>query len=149
MSEERVIVRQGRDFRTEFLAVDPTQPLGAKPRPVRHIDELTPYGMLLAGLGSCTGVVLHTYAQHHDVDLQEVELDLRYERIFREDCIHCEEITDYKEFMRQEVTLKGDLTEREREKLLKVSRQCPIHKMFESGIPVKSGPSKTGATKKA
>jgi len=28
------------------------------------------------GLGSCTATVLHTYAQHHGVDLREVELRL-------------------------------------------------------------------------
>jgi putative redox protein len=94
--------------------------------------------MLLSGLGSCTAIVLHTYAQHHGVDLQEVELRLNYDRIFADDCVQCEDIQEYREQIEEEITLIGNLTPEERKRLFMVSKHCPIHKMLQHGIEVKS-----------
>jgi putative redox protein len=135
---ESVIVRQNNQFQTQVLAVDPHDPESGQFQPVEAIHHLTPYGMLLAGLGSCTAVVIHTYAQHHGVDVQEVELRLRYDRVFADDCEECESIEEYVEQIEEEILLIGDLTPAERRRLYMVSRHCPIHKMLTGGIEVKS-----------
>ena len=44
---------------------------------MEHIHQLTPHGLLLAGLGGCIAILLHTYAQHHRLILREVELHIR------------------------------------------------------------------------
>jgi len=142
---ERVIVRQNRMFETEILAADPHVPDSDHLHPVEHVHQLTPYGMLLAGLAACTAIVLHTYARYHDVALDEVELRAQYDRVFAEDCENCEGIEEYKEQIEEEIALTGDLTPQERSRLLVISRQCPIHKMISHGIEVQShlaeGPS--------
>jgi putative redox protein len=125
-------------FETEFLAADPHVPDAEHVYPVEHIHQLTPYGMLLAGLAACTAIVLHTYAQHHDVALDEVELRAQYDRVFAEDCKHCEGIEEYEEQIEEEIVLIGDLTAQERSKLLMISRQCSIHKILSHGIEVRS-----------
>ena len=135
---ERVIVRQNRVFETEILAVDPHVAHAEHFHPVEHVHQLTPYGMLLAGLAACTTIVLHTYAQHHGVDLDEVELRVQYDRVFADDCEDCEGIEEYREQIEEEIVLVGDLTPQERSRLLVISRQCPIHKMISHGIEVKS-----------
>jgi uncharacterized OsmC-like protein len=135
---ETVIVRQNRAFETEILAADPHDPHAEHFHPVEHVQQLTPYGMLLAGLAACTAIVLHTYAQYHDVALDEVELRAQYDRVFAEDCKHCEGIEEYEEQIEEEIVLIGDLTAQERSKLLVISRQCPIHKMLSQGIEVRS-----------
>ncbi|MCS7282100.1 MAG: OsmC family protein [Anaerolineae bacterium] len=135
---EKVVVRQNRDFLTEILATDPHRPGDSKLYPVEHLYHLTPYGMLLASLGTCTAIVLHTYAQHHGVDLEEVELRLSYERIFADDCRDCEAIDTYEEQIVEEIALKGHLSPQERQKLLLIARHCPIHKMLHQGIEVVS-----------
>ena len=135
---ERVIVRQNSAFETEFLALDPHDPDAHDFHPVEHIHQLTPYGMLLAGLAGCTAIVLHTYAQHHGVDLQEVELHVQYDRVFADDCENCEGIEEYREQIEEQIVLTGDLTPEERRRLLIISRQCPIHKMLSHGIEVNS-----------
>lgn len=138
MREERVIVRQNSDFETEFLAADHRGPENGEPAPVKHLQELTPYGLLLAGLGACTAVVLHTYARHHGVALREVEAALKYRRVFAEDCENCEKISEYREEIAMDIGLSGDLGEEQRRKLLKISRYCPVEKMLETGIPVRT-----------
>ena len=135
---EKVIVRQNSRFETEILALDPHYPDAHHFYPVGDVRQLTPYGMLLAGLGSCTSIVLHTYAQHHGVDLQEVELRLQYDRVFADDCEDCEGIEEYREQIAAEIVLSGELMPEERKRLLRVSRHCPIHKILKQGIEVQS-----------
>jgi uncharacterized OsmC-like protein len=135
---ERVIVRQNSHFETEILAQDPHVPDDPHMHPVAHVHQLTPYGMMLAGLAACTAIVLHTYAQYHDVDLDEVELRVEYDRVFADDCRDCEGIEEYKEKIEEEIVLTGDLTPEERRRLLVISRQCPIHKILSHGIGVTS-----------
>jgi len=135
---EKVIVRQNSRFETEILALDPHDPDAHHFYPVGDVRQLTPYGMLLAGLGSCTSIVLHTYAQHHGVDLREVELRLQYDRVFADDCEDCEGIEEYREQVEVEIALSGGLTPQERKRLLRVSRHCPIHKILKQGIEVQS-----------
>lgn len=135
---EKVIVRQDSDFMIEFQAVDPEKPDSDEFEPVHHLHGLTPYGMLLASLGSCTTIVLHTYAQYHDIDLQEVKVRLQYERAFQEDCENCEEIEKYEEQIQEKIALAGDLSSKERKKLLHIAHQCSINKMLQQGITVQS-----------
>ena len=135
---ERVIVRQDREFVTTVLAADPHKPESDELNEVHHIHQLTPYGMMMASLGSCTGIVLHTYAQHHGIDLQEVSFDLRYDRIFAEDCADCEDIDTYEEHVDKAIALRGDLSDRDRDRLYAVSHHCPIHKILTDGMEVDS-----------
>jgi uncharacterized OsmC-like protein len=138
---EKVIVRQTRDYTTQVMAFDPDEPGSEKPSPVRKLQELTPYGMVLAGLGTCTSFVVNTYAEHHNVGIDAVEIELGYGRSFKDDCEHCEEIDKYEDQIEMLVSFEGSLTSQEREKLFKISLHCPVHKMLKSGIKVKSQPA--------
>jgi putative redox protein len=133
---EIVVVRQNSNFEVEFLAADTESPdeEARELKPVHAIHELTPYGLLLAGLGSCTTILLHSYAQHHGVNLQEVELRVSYERVFARDCEDCEAIEEYTEQIEAVVALSGDLDEKERNKLFLISKHCPVHKILHDGI---------------
>lgn len=135
---EKVVVRQKSTYETEFWAADPETPESDKLNHVTHVQDLTPYGMLLAGLASCTAVVVNTYAQYHGVRLNEVELSAEYERTFKEDCKHCEEISGYDEQISLDISFKGNLSPEDHKKLFKISLQCPIHKIFKSGIKIQS-----------
>jgi putative redox protein len=94
--------------------------------------------MLLASLGSCTAVLLNSFAENHGLDLTEVEVQLEYKRSFKEDCKNCEDIEKYEDRIDDEIKLIGNLKQEEREKLFLVSRHCPIHKMLKGGIEVRS-----------
>jgi uncharacterized OsmC-like protein len=136
---ESIIVRQNSQFETEIKAQDPRNPDDQDFYSVGDIHQLTPYGLLLAGLGSCTTIILHTYAQYHDVPLAEVEIHLEYDRFFADDCKNCEEIEEYKEQIDMEIALfGGGLMPEEKRRLFMVSKHCPIHKMLAQGITVKS-----------
>jgi len=133
---ERIIVRQNRRLEVEILAAETEGERAGEMRAVGSIHELTPYGLLLAGLGTCTAVVVHTYARSHDVSLERVEVVVEYTRDFQEDCEHCEEIEDYEEAILEEVRFEGSLDGEERDTLERVAGLCSIRKMLESGVPV-------------
>jgi uncharacterized OsmC-like protein len=135
---EKVLIRQNDKFEMGFWAVDPDEQDSEEFQPVAHIHDLTPYGMLLASLGSCTAIVLHTYAQNHGVELEEVEVRLQYERVFKEDCENCDEIERYDEQIEEEIVLSGDLASAEYHKLSHIAHQCSIYKMIDSGMTIKS-----------
>ena len=133
---EKVIIRQKRNFETEIRALDPHADDEGEFFYVEDARQLTPYGMLLTSLGACTAIVVNTYAQNHEVDLQEVELHLTYSRDFNEDCENCTEIEKYEEHIEDEIFFYGDLNEQDVQRLFQVSKACSIHKMLEDGIQI-------------
>jgi len=134
---EKIVMRQNSAFETLFWHADTDDPERAELRPVMHLQELTPYGLMLASLGSCTAIVMHTYAQAHKVSLDEVELRLIYERVYHEDCEHCdEENKPFTEGIGQEILVVGELSAGERKRLLRAAHLCPIHKIFHDGIAI-------------
>lgn len=135
---EKVRVRQNSKFEIQFWGSDPQDPEAGELQPVSHLHALTPYGMMLASLGSCTTIVLHTYAQNHNIQLDEVEILLEYERFFDQQSDLPDEIQSFDEQIQEQIQFFGDFSTQQREKLFRVSHQCSIHKMFESGIEIRS-----------
>jgi uncharacterized OsmC-like protein len=134
---EKVKVYQNRNFQIGFWAVDPETD-SDEYQPVQQVYDLTPYGMLLASLGACTAIVVNTYAQHHGVSLEEIELELIYDRVFADDCQDCEKIERYEEQISVEIRFSGDLNPDQHNRLMRIAQQCSIHKMLESGIDIES-----------
>jgi uncharacterized OsmC-like protein len=133
---EKIILRQNDSFEVEILASNPHKEDAQTLEHVERIFDITPYGMLLTSLGSCTAILVHSYAQNHGMKLREVELHLSYARDFKQDCDNCEGADRYDERIDLEIALSGELTQQERERLFLISRQCPIHKIIKNGIQV-------------
>jgi putative redox protein len=93
----------------------------------------SPYDLLLMALGSCTSMTLRMYANHKQLPLDAIEVRLRHERIHAQDCEHCEETTGRVERITRELTIKGDLTEAQRQRLIEIADRCPVHRTMEAG----------------
>ena len=133
---ERVIVIQDSQFRTVFKAADPEDLHSGEFETIKSIHQLTPYGMLLSSIASCTALVLHTFSQHHDIPLEDVEIHMSYDRVFRDDCENCEEEQEYSEEIQEKIRLAGDLSQKDRDKLMRIAHRCPIYQMVKPGIPI-------------
>jgi len=134
---ESIIVKQDRQFQIEIWGQNPEKEESEFQR-IDHITQLSPYGMMLASLAACTTIVLHTYAQHRNLDLESVEMRMRYDRVHSQDCKVYKNEEQLMDAIHEEVLLKGTLSEAERQKLMVIARACPVYKMFRSGIPIHS-----------
>jgi putative redox protein len=89
----------------------------------------TPYDLLLMGLGACTSMTLRMYANRKKMALDDIEVKLIHERIHAEDCIEC---NDKIERITRTISLKGDLSDEQIQKLLVIADKCPVHRTLES-----------------
>ncbi len=135
---DKVVVFQTNSFENFFWTPDPRAPESDQLRPIDQINALTPSGMLLASLGSCTATVLHTYAKNHGLDLQDVELRLQYGWSPAENYARYRGNRKSKGQIQEEIVLYGNLSAEEHNKLLDIAHRCSIHRMLNSGLQVKS-----------
>lgn len=135
---ERVVCYQNNQYQTGFKAAETEGDQPAELQDVAHIQELTPYGLLLASLASCTAIVLNAFSQNHDIPLKSVTIDCQYDRVFADDCKDCDESTEYEQIIREKLEFEGDLSEEQRRILHQVAKACSIRRMIEAGIQVES-----------
>lgn len=95
-----------------------------------------PYEYLLAGLGACTSMTIRMYATRKNLELENVEVRLTHSRIHAEDCEDCESTTGKVDRIEKIISLEGDLTVEERQRLLEIADLCPVHKTLHNEIVI-------------
>ena len=98
----------------------------------------SPYELLLAALGACTGMTLQMYAQRKKIALEKAVVRLTHKKIHAQDCSDCDKTTNKIDTIEREIELWGDLDERQRQRLLEISELCPVHKTLHGDIIIKS-----------
>jgi putative redox protein len=97
-----------------------------------------PYEHLLAALGACTSMTLRMYADRKSLSLDHVIVNLRHSRNYAEDCEHCDEEPGKIEVLERMVTLKGDLSDEQRHRLLEIADRCPVHRTLHNNMQVRT-----------
>lgn len=99
---------------------------------------LNPYELLLAALGSCTSMTLRMYANHKQIDLQDIQVKLHHTRIHAEDCAACEAQAPFIDRITRSIQLTGHLNDQQRTRLLEIANQCPVHKTLRNQMDIKT-----------
>lgn len=94
----------------------------------------TPYELLLAALGTCMSITMQLYAQRKGWPLEGVDLVLSHNRIHAADCSDCDTKDGWIDQIAKRVTLRGPLTEEQRERLLEIGDRCPVRRTLARGI---------------
>lgn len=97
-----------------------------------------PYDYLLMGLGSCTVMTVKMYAERKNWPLEDLYLELRHNKRHDEDCENCEDPKSKIDVIEKELIIKGDLNQEQLDKLLDISKKCPVHRTLESDIRIES-----------
>jgi putative redox protein len=108
----------------------------------------TPYDYLAAAVGACTAMTLRMYADRRGWPLEGVSVRLTHPRVHKEDCEACPAEQVGIQEMAREIELSGDLTDEQREGLLRVADRCPVGQTLARGIrvvPAEPKPGDTGA----
>jgi putative redox protein len=107
-----------------------------EPRPIGDDAGPNPYDLVLAGLGACTSMTLRMYANRKGWPLDSVRVTLRHSRIHAEDCAHCETTKGWIGHIDREIELTGALDDSQRQRLLQIADQCPVHQTLTSEIDI-------------
>lgn len=137
---ERVVTRtRTGSFRTD-IRVRGHALVADEPESVGGGDEgPTPYDLLVAGLGACTSMTLHMYAERKGWPLEEARVRLRHRRVHREDEEECARGRDGRlDVVDREVELVGALDQEQRERLMEIADRCPVHRTLEAGVEVRT-----------
>lgn len=108
------------DLGHAWLADEPPEAGGVNAGP-------TPEHLLLSSLGACTAITLRMYAARKQWPLAGVQVELQFNPAGKP-----ESGSD----IARSVTLQGDLTAEQRERLLQIANACPIHKVLSGEIRI-------------
>ena len=89
----------------------------------------SPYSLMGAALGACTAMTLRLYADQKAWPLTGVKVAVSHAKVA--------DRTPPDVFTR-ELTLEGDLSEEQRQRLMEIADRCPVHRSLERGIGVET-----------
>jgi putative redox protein len=126
-------------FRTEVVAGRHTL-VADEPVALGGTDEgLTPYDLLAAALGACTGMTLHMYAARKEWPLEDVRVRVSHGRVHAEHGGACEDPASCVRALRREIRMDGaGLDDAQRARLLEIADRCPVHRTLEGGVRIET-----------
>ena len=87
----------------------------------------SPFELVGAGLGACTSMTMRLYANRKEWPMAGATVNVTWEQADR-----------YNTTFRREISLDGDLTDEQREKLIEIANKCPVHRMLEGEIAIET-----------
>jgi putative redox protein len=96
----------------------------------------TPYDLLLAALGACTSMTVRLYADRRKWPLKGILVRLRHQKIHAQDCKDCDTKDAKLDRIERDITLQGDLSDEQRQSLLKIAGHCPVARTLQSEIKI-------------
>jgi putative redox protein len=116
----------------ELLADEPESVEGGKDQ------GPDPYDYLLMSLGSCTLMTVKMYVNRKGWKLDDVYMELRHNKRHDEDCQNCENPKSKIDVIEKEVIVEGDLSDEQLDKILDISKKCPVHRTLIGDIKIES-----------
>jgi putative redox protein len=134
-----VIVNSGIVRYAQNISVGPHLLQADEPRDSGGNDVgPNPYELLLSALGACTSMTLCMYAERKQWPLQGVQVRLAHSRIYAEDCAACDTKQGTLNQIDVEISLIGDLSEDQRQRLMAIADRCPIHRTLISEMQIRT-----------
>jgi putative redox protein len=97
-----------------------------------------PYELLLSALGSCTNMTLQMYADRKKWPLKEVRVTLTHSKNYANDCVNCEQPAAMLDRIERRITLIGELSREQWQRLLEIANLCPVHRSLTSRIDIQT-----------
>lgn len=137
-SGEVLVTEKNKQF-TRTVITDTHEWLADEPIAAGGADlGADPYEHLLAALGTCTSMTIRMYANHKKLPLEDVTVTLSHNREHITDCEGCDESPKKIEVIDRIVTLTGDLSDENRQRLLEIADRCPVHRTLQSDLKIRT-----------
>lgn len=79
------------------------------------------------------------YADRKGIELGQVTVWLRHERIHADDCEECETVSGTLDQITTKLGFSGDLEEAQIQRLLEIAGKCPVHRTLSSEVRIQTG----------
>ena len=139
LAPHSVRVRGRSGSLTQSVVAEGHHLLGDEPRRLGGNDlGPSPYGLLLAALGTCTSLTLQMYAKRKGWALDEVEVRLARERIEggRGEGVAAEPF----DRIERTLAMTGDLDGEQRARLVEIADRCPVHRTLTGRVEIETTP---------
>ncbi len=131
------VVSTGASGYASYVAAGRHRLVADEPESVGGADlGPSPYDLLSAALGACTGMTLRMYADRKGWPLAAVTVRLRHERIHARDCETCEATEGRVDRITRRIRLAGPLEGAQRRRLLEIADRCPVHRTLRGEVDV-------------
>lgn len=128
----KIIVRSAGQYRTEIsarhhkiYADEPVADGGSDSAP-------TPMELAQGALGACIAITVQLYAQRKGWPLESIEVAVEQERFKGSEYPAYQGDSQYVHEVRNQIVLRGPLSEEQRQRLLEIAGKCPVHRLIES-----------------
>ncbi|WP_138431662.1 OsmC family protein [Fodinibius saliphilus] len=116
----------------ELLGDEPTSVEGGKDK------GPDPYDYLLMSLGTCTVMTVKMYANRKGWKVDDMYMELRHNKRHNEDCENCDDPNSKIDVIEKELIIEGDLSEKQLDRMLDISKKCPVHRTLMGDMKIKS-----------
>lgn len=137
-TDRQVVVRNEKEhgFLSEIMA-NGHYLMADEPKEIGGTDLAgTPYDLLVASLGACTAITIRMYANHKGLALDEVKVHMTREKRHAADADNTDDPAGKMEFIDLDMELHGNLSEEDRQGILRIAHKCPVHKTLVNGLIV-------------
>ena len=137
-TEHQVAVRLNKaDHFTSDVSAGMHNFLADEPQSVGGFDfGPSPYELVASGLGACTVMTMHMYARRKEWDLEEVEVHIDHGKTHASDFEDLDSDQGMIDVFHRNIIIKGDLDDKQKERLLEIANKCPVHKTLHAGSKV-------------
>lgn len=127
----RTEIKTGAALEHTIIADEPLEANGTNQGP-------TAMGLLAAALGTCTVATLRSYANLKNLPLKGVTVEVETQR--RTPSEQNEAGPNAKMMLiRKKITIEGDLTPEQRERMLQIAEKCPVNRTLLEGVDMVKG----------
>lgn len=135
-TDKQVVTRTQESYTTEIMTAEHAL-IADEPLDVGGNDlGPSPYGLLAASLGACTGMTLRMYANRKKWPLEEVRVHLQHQKIHANDCETCEDEPQKIDQIERIIEIEGGLSEEQKERLLEIANKCPVHNTLNNPVEI-------------
>lgn len=89
-----------------------------------------PNELLLASLGSCTAITLRMYADRKEWLVDRIQVDLKMDIV--------KSSASQTSYIKRHITIEGDISEEQKQRMLKIADSCPLHRIMTNPIVISS-----------
>jgi putative redox protein len=126
-----VVAENGQGRYQQAVTVGQHQLIADEPVSVGGADAgPAPFDLVMAGLGACTSMTLRMYAERKGLALTHVSVALSHQKI---------EIDGVsRDHIERTISLTGQLTAEQRQRLLEIANKCPVHRALSHSLVIES-----------